>query len=403
MQIIFHVDLNAFYASAEISKHPELSGKPVVISGQSRRSIITTASYEARKYGIHSAMPLFQALELCKDLIVRPNNRELYTTLSNEFFSIVASYSEILEVASIDECYVDMTAVVKDRNISPVALAKLVQLDVYQKLHLQCSIGIAPNKFLAKMASDMKKPMGITVLTKSNIKTVLWPLPIKDMFGIGKKTQPRLIEAGICTIGDIAKYDNYDILRHIVGKNALLLYRKANGIDNSKVNASRNELKSVGNSTTLEYDTTDEEMLIDVLKKLALQVSSRAQKRNLVSNSISITIKFTRFESITRQTIVSRYINDYETILSTAKMLFDANYNGRPVRLLGISLNNTIVKSDYKEQISLFDQTEENQTKDEVSELIAAINANLKGKGVIKASSLHSKKTVQKKYLQNEE
>lgn len=403
MQIIFHIDLNAFFASAEISKHPELAGKPVVISGQSRRSIITTASYEARKYGIHSAMPLFQALELCKELIVRPSNRELYVSLSNEFFAIISTYSECLEVGSIDECYVDMTQVVKERRISPVELAKQVQQDVYQKLNLQCSIGIAPNKFLAKMASDMKKPMGITVLTKSNIKEVLWPLPIKEMFGIGKKTQPRLIEAGICTIGDIAKYDNYNILRHIVGKNALLLYRKANGIDNAKVNASRNELKSVGNSTTLEYDTTDEDVLKDVLRQLALQVSSRAQKRNLVSNSISITIKFTRFESITRQTIVARYVNDYETILSTAKMLFDANYNGKSVRLLGVSLNNTIPKSEYKEQISLFDQKEAVKTNDEVTELIETINSKLKGKGVMKASSLHSKKTVQKKYLKNEE
>lgn len=405
MQIIFHIDLNSFFASAEISKHPELVGKPVVISGKSRRSIITTASYEARKYGIHSAMPLFKAIELCKDLIVRPSNFELYHKLSNQFFEIVSGYSELLEVGSIDECYVDVTEVIRKRKITPDVLALEIQEMVYKKLDLSCSIGIAPNKFLAKMASDMKKPMGITILTKFNLKEKLWPLPISDMFGIGKKTQPKLIELGITTIGDIAKYENYDTLRHLFGKNALVIYRKANGIDNSKINSSRNELKSVGNSTTLDYDTTDEEYLKDVLKKLALQVSTRAMKRNLISNNISITIKFTRFESISRQTIINNYINDYETILSTAKMLFDNHYNGKPVRLLGISLNNTISKDDYKEQISLFDQVKENSKKEDttITHLIEDINTKLKTNSVIKASSLIDKKEVQKKYIEEDE
>ena len=351
MQVVFHIDLNAFYASAEISRNPDLKGKPIVISGKSRRSIITTASYEAREFGIHSAMPLFQALELCKDLIVLPADFELYHRLSNDFFSIVAS------------------------------------------------IGIAPNKFLAKMASDMKKPMGITILTRSNLKEIMWPLDIKDMFGIGKKTQPKLKAVGINTIGDIANYDNYNKLRQIIGKNALLLYRKANGIDNSAVDAKQNELKSVGNSTTLPYDTNDEEILRDTLKSLARQVSARANKRNLISNSISITIKYTRFESVTRQTTVNSFINDYETILSTAKMLFDANYSGRPVRLLGISLNNTINKKNYKEQLNIFEMAQEDETNDDsLEQLLNAINNKFDKKLVTKASSF-AKKTPQKKYL----
>lgn len=396
MQIIFHIDLNAFYASAEISRNPKLLGKPLVISGKSRRSIITTASYEARKFGIHSAMPLFQALELCKDLVVLPVDFDLYHRLSNEFFTIIASYSSILEIASIDECYVDVTQVVIEKNIHPVNLAIKIQQDVYKQLNLQCSIGIAPNKFLAKMASDMKKPMGITVLTRSNIKELMWPLDIKDMFGIGKKTQPNLYAAGINTIGDIANYDNYNKLRQIVGKNALLLYRKANGIDNSTVNPNERELKSVGNSTTLSYDTDDEVILKDTLTKLAKQVSSRAIKRNLISNSISITIKYTRFESINRQTIVNSYVNDFETILSTAKMLFDSNYNGRKVRLLGISLNNTINKNDYKEQLNLFSIPNDQRNPD-LDDLLASINQKFDKPLVSKASSL--KKNPQKKYL----
>lgn len=401
MQVIFHIDLNAFYASAEISRNPSLEGKPIVISGKSKRSIITTASYEARKYGIHSAMPLFQAKQLCKDLIILPADFELYHRLSNEFFTIIASYSEILEVASIDECYLDVTAIIQRKKIHPVILAKDIQTKVYEELNLKCSIGISPNKFLAKMASDMKKPMGITVLTRNNLKEVMWPLDIKEMFGIGKKTQPKLRALGINTIGDLADYKNYDNLKKVFGKNALLIYRKANGIDTNPVDYGHNELKSVGNSTTLPADTNDEIYLKEVLSSLAKQVSTRALKRNLVSNSISITIKYTRFESVTRQTTVSKYINDYETILSTAKMLFDSNYSGRPVRLLGVSLNNTINKKNLKEQISIFEVEQHPNIKNEnLDKLIDKINEKFEQPLVTKASALSKKeKQLQKKYL----
>ncbi|GFI41850.1 DNA polymerase IV [Thomasclavelia cocleata] len=398
MQIIFHIDLNAFYASAEISRNPNLEGKPLVISGKSKRSIITTASYEARKFGIHSAMPLFQAYKKCKNLIVLPADFELYHRLSNEFFSIISSYSEILEVASIDECYVDVTKVIQDKNYHPVELARRIQNDVYEQLNLKCSIGISPNKFLAKMASDMKKPMGITILTRSNLKELMWPLDIKNMFGIGKKTQPRLREVGIMTIGDIANYNNYNKLRQIIGKNALLLYRRANGIDNRVVDTKQNELKSVGNSITLPHDTLDEIILLDTLKQLARQVSMRAAKRNLISNSISITIKYTRFESVNRQTTINSYINDYEYILSTAKMLFDAHYDGRPVRLLGISLNNTINKKNYKEQLNIFNSTNDIEKDEDIQIIIENINNKFEKTIVTKASDI-SKKNIQKKYL----
>lgn len=398
MQIIFHIDLNAFYASAEISRNPDLEGKPLVISGKSKRSIITTASYEARKLGIHSAMPLFQAYQKCKNLVVLPADFELYHRLSSEFFSIVSSCSEILEVASIDECYVDVTNVIRDENYDPIELARKIQNDIYEQLSLKCSIGISPNKFLAKMASDMKKPMGITVLTRSNLKELMWPLDIKYMFGIGKKTQPRLREVGITTIEDIANYNNYNKLRQIIGKNALLLYRKANGIDNRVVDAKQNELKSVGNSTTLPHDTTDEIVLQDTLKQLARQVSVRATKRNLISNSIAITIKYTRFESVNRQTTINSYINDYENILSTAKMLFDANYDGRPVRLLGVSLNNTINKKNYKEQLNIFDSYNDTENNEDLQSILESINNKFEKPIVTKASAI-SKKNIQKKYL----
>lgn len=400
MQIIFHIDLNAFYASAEISIDPTLSGKPLVISGNNRRSIVSTASYEARAFGIHSAMPLFKAKELCKELVIKPVNFDLYRKLSNEFFELIASYSHILEVASIDECYVDFTEYISKQRIHPYHLAKEIQNKVYHDLKLKCSIGIAPNKFLAKMASDMKKPMGITILNKKNYKELLWPLDVSEMFGIGKKTFPKLKDVGILTIGDIANYDNYNKLRTIIGKNALILYRKANGIDNSKINVEKNELKSVGNSTTLQYDTDDLDTLYDILKRLSNRVSYRAKKRELVSNTISITIKYSRFESISRQTIIDQYINDYETILSNAKFLFDNNYDGRPVRLLGVSLNNTINIHKKMFQMSLFETTKKNNSVSQTQKIISEIN---------KKSNIHLKtaadlldNNVQKKYIEKE-
>lgn len=358
MQIIFHIDLNAFFANAEVSRQPSLKGKPLVISGNNRRSIVSTASYEARKYGIHSAMPLYQAKELCKNLIVKPVDFDLYRKLSNTFFELIASYSTVLEVASIDECYVDFTEYIKEHDIHPYILAVEIQRRVLQELKLPCSIGIAPNKFMAKMASDMKKPMGITILNKKNYKELLWPLDISAMFGIGQKTCPKLKNAGIMTIGDVADFKNYNKLRTIVGKNALLLYRKANGIDISKVKVKKHEAKSIGNSTTLQYDTNDTDTLYDLLNKLSQNVSQRAKKNDLISNTIAITIKYTRFESISRQIIIDHYVNDYETILSNAKFLFDKNYDGRPVRLLRVALYNTVNIHQKMIQMSLFDTYE---------------------------------------------
>lgn len=404
MQIIFHIDLNAFFASAEISIHPELKGKPVVICRESRRSIITTASYEARKFGIHSAMPLFKAKELCSHLVIVPPHFELYKTLSHSFFEIVASFSSILEVASIDECYVDMTKYIQEHHIHPIKVAKNIQDAILKQLSLECSIGIAPNKFLAKMGSDMKKPLGITMITNQNFKEKIWHLPISDMIGIGKKTQPKLIELGILTIGDLAKYENYTKIKPIFGKNALIYYQRANGKDYSKVNFEKNELKSVGNSTTFERDSNDEFYIKQVLKDLSLEVASRAQKRNLISNSISITLKYTREKSRTKQTIIDQYTNQFDIIYATALLLFEGIYEGEMLRLVGVSLNNVKHINELNEQISLFESKKEIIKTNRTDEIIHLLNSQFDNNSFIKASSLMSNEiNVQKKYLKNNE
>ncbi len=388
MRIIFHIDLNAYFASAAVCQEPSLADKPLVITRDSPRAIITTASYEARALGIHSAMPLFQARKLCKDLIVRPPDFKLYNKLSNQFFAIVATYSKQLLVGSIDECYVDLTAGFEDGTYQdPYELALKIQNEVYATLNLKCSIGISHNMFLAKMASDMKKPMGITILTKRNLKELMWPMDIKEFHGIGKKSQEVLRKHNITTIKDLANYHNYDLLTTIFKNRAFIIYRQANGIDTRKVQ-SRDKLSSVGNSTTLEVITSDLDYLYDTLAQLANHVATRAHKRDLVSNSISITIKYKNGRSISRQTIINKYTNKYEDIISTAKMLFDDNYDNSMVRLLGVSLNNTVAKKKLKMQLSLFEQeqSEPNETS-KIDELLKEINTKSSVK-VVKASSL---------------
>lgn len=400
MQIIFHIDLNAFFASAEISVHPELKNKPLVISRESRRSIVTTASYESRQYGIHSAMPLFQAKELCPEIIIVEPHFDLYRTLSHSFFEIISEFSQKLEVASIDECYVDMTHYILENQLQPMEVAIMIQNKVYNDLSLQCSIGIAPNKFLAKMASDMKKPMGITMITNHDVKEKIWPLPISDMFGIGKKTQPKLIELGIHTIGDLAKYENYSKIKPIFGKNALIYYQRANGKDFSKINNQKNELKSVGHSQTFERDSNDENYIQNVLKKLSIEVSNRAKQKQLVSNSIAITLKYTRFKSKTRQTIIDVYTNDAEVIYATALRLFDNIYNKEMLRLVGVSLTNVVNVKNLNQQISLFEHQDiDVHEKDETEKLLNTLNASFQDQRFVKASSLlKDGKSIQKKY-----
>ncbi len=394
IRVIFHIDMNAFFANCEISQHPELKGKPIVIAHDSRRSVVSTASYEARAYGIHSAMPLYQAKEKCKNLIVVEPHFSLYRALSKAFFDIVSSYSYILQPASIDECYVNVSDYIVKNKIHPADLAKEIQGRIYRELHLPCSIGISPNKFLSKMASDMKKPMGITMITKSNLREVLWPLDVSEMFGIGKKTAPKLKAAGIKTIGDVANYDNYQTLRLILGRSALIFYNKANGHDDSKVIWRETDAKSIGNSTTFEEDLVDEEVLAERFKALCLNVSQRAQKSNMLSNTIQITLKYNLTTSTNRQMNLNHYTNSYEEIYSYVMMLFKNHYKHQPVRLIGVTLNNVMRKDAIKVQMSIFDQerNEESSPELRVDDIIKGLNKN-NHLHLMKASDLLDKKS----------
>ena len=260
-KIIMHIDLNAFFATAETIKNPELIGKPLIVAGTSRRGIVSTASYEARKYGIHSAMPTYQARRLCPDVIICPGDYELYSRLSHEFFSYIKTYTGLVEVASVDECYCDMTECMKDVE-DPLAYLKNLQNSLYEKTKLKCSIGLAPTKFLAKMASDMKKPMGITIIRRKDVKRILWPIKIQDMYGVGKKTYPRLQRLGIYTIGDLAKDESKEV-KKVLGKMYDGLKLWANGYGSDEVDTEPFDPKSVGHSSTFLFDTNDYDEIKD--------------------------------------------------------------------------------------------------------------------------------------------
>ena len=313
-RIILHIDMNAYFATCAQIANPSLKGKPVAVGGKSSKSIISTASYEARKYGVHSAMPVFMAKELCPHLIMVDPDFSLYEKYTREFVKIIKRYSYKIEMASIDECYVDMSEELLNNN-DPMRVVEDIQDKIYKELGLSCSIGVAPNKFLAKMASDMKKPLGITVLRKRDVELVLWKLPIKDMFGVGKKTAAMLNKLGIQTIGDFANYENDMLLKKKLGKGYYTLMNWAHGNDESPVSTEVEDLKSVGNSRTLEDNTNDYQEIKSMISKLSKMVSDRAKNDKLYSNQISITIKYDDFSVKNHSKKIDHPTNDYEDIL----------------------------------------------------------------------------------------
>ena len=384
-RVIVHIDLNAFFASVEELKNPSLKNKPMAVGGRGRRGVLSTSNYVARKYGVHSAMPVGMALKLCPNLIIVEGSHKDYEYYSNLFFKIIREYlGNKIEVASIDECYVDFSDY-NNKCSDPIEYLKKMQLDIYNRLGLGCSIGLSYNKFLAKMASDLKKPMGFTVIRSKDVKNLIWPLKINDMFGIGKKTAPKLIEIGINTIGDLANYEDIYTLKNILGKNYIYYKDYARGIDNSEVIYNPVDAKSIGNSTTYENDLESEDQVRIALKELAKTVSNRVIAQNMLGFVVSITIRYSDFTTITRSISLSEPICNDEEIYLKAINLFEKNYNNRPIRLLGVTLSNLKEKKEVLKQMSIFDL---NINKKSTTEIINDLNKLLDGNLLFKASEV---------------
>ncbi|MED4082884.1 DNA polymerase IV [Halalkalibacterium halodurans] len=372
-RVIFHVDMNSFYASVEMAYDPSLKGKAIAVAGsvKDRRGIVVTSSYEARAKGVRSPIPVWQALRKCPELILIPPNFDRYRSASQKIFSLLEEYTPLVEKVSIDEGYMDVTTTIK--KVHPLELAKEIQQRILAEMDLPCSIGIAPNKFLAKMASDMKKPLGITVLRKRDIAEKLWSLPIEEMYGIGRRSVDTYKKYQLHTIGDLAKADPAWLEKKF-GINGPRLHCRANGIDERPVDPEAVfHFKSVGNSTTLPEDTTNEGRLTDVLHQLSHSVHVRMKRKHVFCYGVQLTIRYDDRKTITRSRKLEHPIQEKDDIFTVALSLWKQAWNGRPIRLLGVTGYDVIDKKYAYEPLDLF-RYEEQIKQATLAETISSIH-----------------------------
>ena len=389
-KVIVHIDLNAFFVRAEEIKDPSLEGKPVAIGKEGRAGIVSTCSYEARKYGVHSGMPVFQAKQLCPQLILLPGDYRFYRTLSHMFRRFVRNYTKIVEIASIDECFADFSEVVKDvKDVE--SYFRQLQLDLYRQTQLKCSIGVAPTKFLAKMGSDYQKPMGLTIIRKRDIKKILYPLSLDKLFGVGKKTLPRLQALGIKTIGELAeRMDKEDKeVMSVLGKFFYTLQDWLHGKGSDEVQVEWDDPKSLGHSTTLKHDTDDFNEIKPIYEELCNEVAYEVKKEKMMGYTVNINIKEANFVNHNKSITLDRPINDAKLIYKYAIALYEKNFLGINVRLVGVTLQNLVSNKDIAVQMDLFSSNEE---EDKTKLLINDINRGHDKPIVIRASEMKKEK-----------
>lgn len=381
MTDILHIDMDAFFASAEIAERPELIDKPVVVTGHiGNRSVVSAANYVARKYGIFSAMPLKTARNKCKNLIILTADFKKYHTLSHQIYKIIEKYTPDIEQTSIDEFYLD----VSQSHLlfgSSEDIARQIKKQIKQAFHLTCSIGIAANKLLAKIGSDLHKPDGLTIINPGSFNQIIDPLSIEKIPGIGPKTAQVLHDHNIFLIRELRQFD-LDRLKKLFGINALYLYNAARGIGYSQL-TSQAEIKSVSHEMTFEYDTQDMDIIRKILLQLSDMVAVRLRKYNILGKTIKVKVKYFDFKSISRQISLNNYMNSSEEIFQNSWQLMQ-DLNIKPIRLLGIGVS-TLLDSNKQEQLLIFNN---NKKKDiRFDKNIDIINKKF-GKDVIKRASL---------------
>lgn len=353
---IMHVDMDAFFASVEVIDHPELSGLPVIVGGQSLRGVVSTCSYEARKFGVHSAMPMSLAHKLCPQGVFLSGRMDRYHQVSKKIMQIFYEISPQVEQLSIDEAFLDITGM--DRLYgSPEQAAYLAKKRIKDEIGITASIGLAPNKFLAKMASDLQKPNGFTIIKHQEARKFIAPLPVTKIFGIGKNANQKLLQFGIETIGQLALTDDA-ILQRIFGKNFLVIKQLALGIDNRPVIA-HNEAKSIGKEITFTKDLNSIKECKEKLLFLSGLVGYRLRSKGYNGKTLTLKIKYNDFSTITRSITSESNINSDENIYELAILLLKSvNLKGY-VRLLGI----TISGLDKGENLGLLFLEDERQQK----------------------------------------
>ena len=368
-RVILHIDLNAFFASCEEIKNPDLKEFPVAVGSTSKRGVISTANYEARKYGVHSAMPVYEALRLCPDLVLIQGDYGYYRSMSAQFFAYLKTFTHQIEPASIDECYMDVTDIIK-RYKRPLDLVFEIQNGVYEKCHLNCSIGVAPNRFLAKMASDMRKPKGITVLRKSELS---------------KKSVPVLNEMGIYTIGDFADEKNEQKILRKLGKSSYSLIQKARGNSSAALCYSTTQ-KSISISRTYSNDLYSIDEVSSNLQIIINELTRKMQRENQKGRLVTLTLRDTAFHNVCHSMNLSTYSNTYPMIYGACMQLLEAYFEPIGYRYIGVHVGSLKDAKQIVEQVDLFEIPQEN-----TDFILNRLNAKMDSKCFIKASDLLKK------------
>jgi DNA polymerase-4 len=333
---IIHLDLDAFYTAVEILENPELSGKPVIVGGQpGERGVVASASYAARAFGVHSAMPMSRALSLCPKAVVVPPRHRLYSDYSRRVMDILRQASPLFEQVSIDEAYLDVTEGTSQWE-EAIELATQLQRQVLEVTGLSASLGVATNKLVAKVASDRDKPGGLTIVPPGEEARFLAPLPVRVLWGVGPVMARKLSELGVTSVGDLARVTE-DELRLRFGSQGAALSRQAKGIDRRAV-VTEHAIKSVSQERTFRRDIADVEALLGQLLHLSQKVAERLKRKDLAAGTVAIKLRYADFSTLTRQMTLSVPSDDEQVIFRTAKTLLERSWQrGRPVRLLGVA------------------------------------------------------------------
>lgn len=348
---IIHLDMDAFYAAVEVLDNPSLKGKPVIVGGSQKRGVVSSASYESRKFGVHSAQPTATAMRLCPQGIFLPVRMSRYRDVSEEVFEIFSQFTPLVEPLSIDEAFLDVTGSVKLFG-PPKEIAEIIKRAVFEEIGITVSAGVAPCKFVAKIASDLRKPDGLTIVPEGEVKAFLDPLPIEKLWGVGKVTQRALTLLGVRTIGDLSRLP-LEVLEKNFGKLGTHLHLLSQGIDDRNVEVSQ-EVKSIGHEETFAHDLLDMEVIRRELLSLATRVSRRLRGHRIVGKTVTLKVKYHNFVQITRSETLPTCTDDGGEIFRRCCGLLEKTQVGKkPVRLLGISVSQLLVQEE-KGQLSLF-------------------------------------------------
>jgi len=348
---IIHLDVDAFYAAVEVLDNPSLKGKPIVVGGPKARGVVSSSSYEARKFGVHSAQPIATAMRLCPQGIYLPVRMSRYKEVSEQVFEIFSRFTPLIEPLSIDEAFLDLTGSVRLFG-PPEEIAKNIKKAVVEEIGITVSAGVAPSKFVAKIASDLQKPDGLTVVPEGKVKEFLEPLPIAKLWGVGRATQEALARLGVKTIGDLSRI-SLDVLERSFGKHGTHLHFLSHGVDDRDVEL-RREMKSIGREETFPDDLLDVGAIRREILFLATRVSHRLRCHGVAGRTVTLKVKFSDFRQVTRSETLQEATDDgWEVFHHCCRLLDKTEIGKRPVRLLGISLSQLRAQGE-EGQLSLF-------------------------------------------------